>query len=240
LFVRECVGHAVSVWQQHVKGWQGETAPLDDWLAHKYDRPIQLARLVQALSATDGIELQVSNYDHHKRQLIPVVERWLNLSPGVLQSGPRERLNRSLTAAEAALQRALNTHLGPCGKVFAFRLVNRLPDVPDDPPLPSLGAQDAARARLGSALEIVNSYLAPGEQLAFSFQRPPQTSNALLLTLEQLETIAEGIAHAVDRKVLKVSSQAQLPSLPRRIARRLRKMVRLPRGAAASAPIAIK
>jgi len=196
LFVRAPLPLAASIWQQRVKGYRGETRDLDTFVAEAFDMPRRVATFVDALQGLDGVELTLRNYDAHRRDLLPVAEDWLKLSPGSLERPPRSQLNRSLTRAEAALQLALNRTLGPSGDIFALRLGNQLPDIAADPPRISAAvAQDVIECN-AAALDRIDTMLPPGE--ALSRELPADETRPLTLDETQMAVIAEGIAAQLD------------------------------------------
>jgi hypothetical protein len=192
LFVRAPLPLAASIWQQRVKGHRGERRELDSFAARSFAMPQRVIDTVSRLRDLDGVEVTLRNYDSHRGDLLAVVETWLGLPAGALVRPGRERLNRSLTRAEAALQLALNRAIGASGEIFAVRLGNRLDDVPPDPPRISPAVAEALLARHADALDRIDALLPPGE--ALSRDVPDAAEGPLVFTEAQLETIAEGVA----------------------------------------------
>lgn len=212
LFTRAPMPLAVSVWQQVVKGWEGETRDLDTFVTERFDLPRRVADFADQVAATDGAELTLHNYDTHREDLLAPVEAWLGLDQGTLARPQSQRLNRSLTRSEAALQVALNRAMGPSEEVFALRLTSRLPDVPAEPPQISSVTAEAAIARLSPALDRLDELLPEGQVLSRAIPET-RTVDPITFNEAQLAVIAEGIA-------------AYLRPSPRALARRIANGIR--------------
>ena len=198
LFIRDPLPHAVSVWQQRVKGWQGETSDLDDWLTESYCGPEQVLHVLRGLGTLSRVEVTIRNYDRRRDHLAEEAEHWLGLSPRELVRPSVTQINRSLTRGEAALQRLLNLRLGPSGKHFAFRLVHRLPELPPDLPRPSVEAQNRVLARLRPALEEVNRSVDDAHHYREERIRELPAGTSFNFTEAQLNIIAEGFAESIE------------------------------------------
>jgi hypothetical protein len=196
LLVRDPIPLGASIWQQRIKGWQGETRSLDAYLDEGFDWPERACRVLDLLDACPQVEIALHNYSRVRDVLLAVAEAWLGIAPGVVRPPREDRLNRSLTAGEAALQLHLNRALArPTGKIFGFRLVHRLPDVPPDPPRPSREAAARMLNRQKPFIDRLDARLRPEERLSVDLSGThgmPQASFVLGET--QLAQIAAGIA----------------------------------------------
>ena len=158
LFVRDPLGLGASVWQQRVKGWQGETRDLDEYFRDGFDLPERVCSVVEQLQSVSGVEVTIHNYSQVKDTIKAIAEDWLGITSGVLSTPDKPVVNRSMTASEVALQLQFNRALGRAsGKMFGFRLINRLADVPRDPPQISRAGAKAALAQHGPYIERINA-----------------------------------------------------------------------------------
>jgi len=220
LFIRNPLPHGVSVWQQRVKGWQGEVTSLDEWISNKYDTPRKVCDTLKSFAQTPEIKLSIRLYDTVHSNLHRECEHWLGLPEGTLVVHSA-RTNRSLTASEAELQRCLNQRLGPSGKMFGFRLVNRLPDLPADFPVPSRIAQQECLKQLRPALEEVNKVLPLDQQYSLTLLSVENAGTSYSFNREQIDIIAEGIANYCRAK-----SQPIQTSMLKRIISQMRTIIR--------------
>ena len=198
LFVRSPIPHVTSVWQQRVKGWQGETQSLDAFAQAGSDWPERTLKLVERLEKLPGVAATLRNYDSHRKDLLCPVEEWLGMPAQTLARPAAETLNRSLTRSEVTLQRALNRQLGPSGKIFAFRLVNRIPEVAADAPRPSAAVAHRLMERHRNALDLIDARLPASEPVDRSVTALPDPAPPLCFSEAQLEVIAEGLSDYVN------------------------------------------
>lgn len=206
-YIRDPLDHAMSAYQQAVKRG-GYTRDCADFLK-TYDRPIRLLELDETIRGIGGT-LTLLNYSRHRDDLLATFEHWLGLAPGALPVPARPQINRSLTRAELALQRALNARLGPrAAKLAADPLCEGLPDVASE--LPEVPPDDLAafvtrmdrmladprllalipepeRLRIGRFEEIAPRFAGPGAAEGYTF------------TAEQLDMLAEGIASVLPKR----------------------------------------
>jgi hypothetical protein len=204
LLVRDPIPLAVSIWQQKVKGWAGETRPLERFIAESFDWPQRALRLLEELDRTPGIEVELHNHGALRGALKPMCERWLGLEPGTLAPPADAQANRSMTRAEAELQRLLNLHLGRAsGALFAYPVISELTDVPRDPPVPD---PEVARAWLDRSREVVAALEArlpeeEGFRPYVPLESPPPAE--LSFSPAQLEILARSIARRLPETAAK-------------------------------------
>lgn len=209
-FLRDPVDHAVSVYQQRVKRG-GYTGTLADSL-DKYEIPGRTVAVLQALRDM-GAEITVLNYSRHRDDLLPVMERWLDLPADALTRPAVGQVNRSMTNAELEFQRLMNTHMGTAaGRFVSDPLCNQLPDIKSErPPLdePSLAAfldrmateiaapeyqdlvPEAERPVTGSVADHIDRFPRPADgdaQVQFSF------------SAQQLAVLAEALSAPMGRQ----------------------------------------
>lgn len=108
-FVRSIAGHAISSYSQAVKREQ-VTASFSDYLRSHYRNPFRNT-IEQAEAAVGPDNVLVLNYDAVRQNLLPTFLRTaLKIDPSGFESPPT--INRSLTAAEIDVMRAVNAQVG--------------------------------------------------------------------------------------------------------------------------------
>lgn len=137
LYIRDPLDHAVSSYHQEVKRG-GYTGSLSDVLAD-YMMPAKVGQFLRQVRDS-GAVVTVRNYSRHSKALLPTLEEWIGLPPGALVPPPLEQINRSLTLAEIALQKAFNAHFGKAARRFVSDpLCAGLPDLQSEtPPVPEV------------------------------------------------------------------------------------------------------
>lgn len=210
LFTRNPIAHGASVWQQRVKGWQAETASLDDWLANDYAAPVEVLDVLRRMAGYSEIAVTVRNYSRCRGELLEQVSEWLGVPAQKFTGVRRLHENRSLTAAEAIFQHALNREIGKSGELFAFRIVEALPDVKPEPLVPSREAQEAAWARLGPAILGVNELVGGDDRYEFDpLERTVDTGYSI--SEEQLRLIAMGVGMEIEKLQSEVARLRRSP-----------------------------
>jgi hypothetical protein len=196
IFVRDPISLGASIWQQYVKGWQGETRTLDTYFEESFDWPERVCRVLDRLDACPKVDVTVRNYSRVRTGLIAAVESWLDRNPGLITAPATQTLNRSFTSAEAALQVHFNRALErPTGKIFGFRLVNRLPDIPRDPPRLTRAVVQRTLERQGPFIKKVDARLPDGEALLIDLaQTFDVAKDSFVFSDAQMEQISLGIA----------------------------------------------
>ncbi len=193
LFIRDPIGHLSSLWQQRVGG-----AGLADELAAYFENfPSRVARLMETVATTDGIELSVQNYSRCGDRLLMILERWIGLGDGVLLTPLVERVNRSWTVAELEFMLALNRHRRAPSKDLAWMLRERLPHVVPDRIRPALDVQKGWWERLRPDVERVNRQLPAEHRYMADLVEPSSSSDELRLSREQIDVIAEWSAQSM-------------------------------------------
>jgi hypothetical protein len=194
--VRDPVEHASAVYQQRVKHVR-EAKSIETSFA-LYDNPTLTLRLTRELEAV-GAEITLRNYGAVRTRLLETMEEWLGLPKEELVRPDIETINRSLTYAELAIQRALNATLGAQAPRLTSRMVERLPDLVPHRPLPAVWVQEAMLVRLAPALAQLNARLPPEEPLR-SVPIDPGEDSPYVFTADQIEILAEGIAEELKRR----------------------------------------
>lgn len=201
LFVRDPLGHAASRWGQWVKD-RGLVAPIEEHFA-AFDVPERAARLLDRLEAAAGVEVTVRNYSRCRDRLPPETAAWLEVPEAALTPPPGARVNRSLTRAETALQRALNRELGPCPRLLAYPLIERPPELEADDLRPSAEVQAATWERLRPAVEGVDARLPEAQRHRRDLRDPAADPAAdlgrLAFSPAQVELIAERLGGEIAR-----------------------------------------
>ena len=225
LLIRDPLDHAASAYQQALKrgGETGDAAAF--FRAFRFPERVEaaLARLEAA-----GVETTVRNFSRHRGDLLAVMRDWLDLPEKALPPPPAARVNRSLTAAERELQRALNAALGRGGALLADALCQRLPDVAPEAAAPAREAQEETRARLAPAVARVNARLPEAERWRCEIRDAAPRADDLALSREQLRVIAETLGGEIARLRADLADPARAvgvrklaAALLRRAARRL-------------------
>jgi hypothetical protein len=192
LFIRDPIGHLSSLWQQRVGG-----AGLADELAAYFENfPGRVARLMETVATTEGIELSVQNYSRCGDRLLMILERWIGLGDGALLTPGVERINRSWTLAELEFMLALNRHRRAPSKDLAWMLRERLPHVEPDRIRPAIDVQKGWWERLRPDVERVNRQLPAEHRYLADLVEPPSSPNDLRFTREQIDVIAEWAARS--------------------------------------------
>lgn len=195
LFIRDPIGHAASRWQQAVKR-EGHVGDAD---AFGLNYPAMVAGLLERIASIGDADLTVRNYSRGENRLLIEVEDWLGVAPATLRAPPLARINRSLTHAELALQRALNRRLGACGDLLSDPLCERLPDVQADEIRPSLAAQQALWERVLPDVLRANARLPEAHRYRKDVRAGAPSPDALVLSHEQIEVIADALAEGIAR-----------------------------------------
>lgn len=196
LFIRDPIDHALSFWQQRVKGWQCETRPIDEYIKLSYDFPIQVADVVQKIEHA-GLKYNIFHYREQKTNIIKPFKRLLHIPDHFEFTIPKDiPVNRSLTAGEVELQRSINKHTQKSGRIFAFYMSNKFSDAPKHRMTPSRSAQENALMRLRPAIQFVNARmsLSQGYHEDIIYEQPPQDVH---FTVEQIQLIGERIGRAL-------------------------------------------
>ena len=196
MLIRDPLDHIRSAYLQNVQRG-GVTEPIDA-MAQRFNMPMRANQL--ALSFDDPhIGLTVKNYSRMRAQLIETTEMWLGLPAGALRRPGRERVNRSLTAAEMEIQRVFNEQLGPSGDIFADAVVGALPDLPADYPALSDAARAVLHDRCANAMRRLNRIIPEDQAYRFDILPAPgaaeeRDDDFVTLTSERIEVIFGAIA----------------------------------------------
>lgn len=194
LFIRDPLGHATSEWQQSVKRG-GAVESVSDHFAC-FRMPERVAAVLDRLDRA-GVDLAVRNYSRCRDRLLAETAGWLGVREATLTPPPAARVNRSLTRSEIALQQALNSRLGRCGRLVSDPLCERLPDLEPDDVRPPADVQEAAWNRLRPAIERVNARLPEEHRYRCDLREPAPETGALCFSAAQLDVIADAVASEI-------------------------------------------
>ena len=236
LFVRDPLGHAASRWIQWVKD-RGLTEPMEAHFA-AFDVPERVARVLERLARVEGVGVGVRNYSRCGDRLLDEVAAWLGLPPDALAAPPAEQVNRSLTGAELALQLGLNARLGPCPRLVAYPLIERLPDIRPEPLRPDRAVQQATWDRLLPSIERVNARLPAGHHYRCDLREGPAPTESFVFSPAQVDVIADAFAAEALRLRARGATSVDVVrprALAAALARRLLRAVRRRLGAAGDA-----
>ncbi|MFM2355453.1 MAG: hypothetical protein RLZZ528_1189, partial [Pseudomonadota bacterium] len=150
-------------YQQSVRR-QGEVWTLAE-AARRNKYPPRVLEVLQALRDRPDVILTVHNYSRVRASLLPLTEGWLGLPPGTLSPAAAGAVNRSLTAGELRVQRALNRLAGRRAAVFGDSLSRWFPNRPPDPPALTPDEAEAYRSKHAATVEAVNALLPEGARL---------------------------------------------------------------------------
>ncbi len=122
---RNIYDHALSTWNQNVK-WHAYSKSFERFALHEYENP-QLKSIWSHAKAFGWSRLRIINYEESKQDLVRAFLETVGVAPPPLWRA--ESLNRSLTSAELAVQRALNRIHGQSAlsKKVAERLIAKRP-----------------------------------------------------------------------------------------------------------------
>jgi hypothetical protein len=228
LFVRDPVGHAASFVQQRVKR-HGDTDDVEA-LFGRFDAPVQALELVERIEAAEGLELRLRNYSACRDSLLAEMADWLGVPEETLARPPAARINRSLTAGEFELQRALNAAMGADAQFLADAVCERLPELQADLMLPAPEVQEAMLERVAPAMAQVDRRLPEAHRYRRDLRPPGAAREAFSFTSEQIALIAEEMVRprlalrAIRRDpAAHFGARALLRAALRRAARRLRR-----------------
>lgn len=165
MLIRDPVEHVVSSYLQYVRRSGGHETLSD--VAARFRLPHRTAQVLA--SHTDPMfEFTVLNYSRVANNLADEAAKWLSLPASVLTKPAQNRVNRSLTKAETAFQRALNARLGKCSDVFADDICEAMPNIPHDPPRLTATDIAALQTRLAPAIAEVNAQIDPAHAYRFA------------------------------------------------------------------------
>lgn len=202
-FIRDPIGHAVSLYQQTVKR-SGNTAPFSRFLEN-YKVPVEVDRFLD-LVEREGVTCRIANYSRN-RDVVGQVESWLGLAPDTLERPEKLVVNRSMSNAELALQRQFNHHFGRrSASLISDPLCNRLPHVKSEYPAvqpdelePFLQRMAKIAGRVNPRLPEGQGYEVPPLDEALKLFRDPDDPLLYAFTEEQLEVIAKRISNLLKK-----------------------------------------
>ena len=198
LFVRDPLGALFSGWQQEVKrtGVWRDLDPTDRRLGHVG----QVADLLERLADVDGVETTALNYSRRSDRLLESVESWLGTPEGTLIRPDAPRVNRSMTAAEIALLRAVNAVPGAkerrVGGKLADALCEKLPGIEPETVRPPEDAQRAFWEMMRPDVERANALLPEAERYRcdVAVPSPAALEPGGSFSDAQLKVVAEALA----------------------------------------------
>lgn len=160
-------------------------------------------RVVDKLDAVRGVDVTIRNYSVTADRVLEEFAAWLGVPDDVLVRPPMVRVNRSLSAAELVLQRAVNAELGPSGRILSDALCEQLPDVEPVSPRPSDAAQHELWERVLPAVRRINERVEEPHRYRFDHMPPVEGADEYTMSAEQLELIGRmlGSALAAERAV---------------------------------------
>lgn len=164
LYIRNPLQHVISLYGQMVKR-SGYTGSLGDFLP-QYKFLGAVIRFIANANAA-GVDLRVLNYSNHKHDILNSFADVIEIPKATLTAPDVARINRSLTAAEAYVQKGFNAKFGAASaKFISDPLCNLLPDVPSELPVLKRSDYDRFAKRLAPQLEKANSSLPSAEKYA--------------------------------------------------------------------------
>jgi hypothetical protein len=205
VYIRDPLDHAVSKYQQSIKR-QGSTENFETFLA-SYNQPAKVVQFITWLETFD-VTVTLRNYSRHRDDLLDTLGAWLGLEPGTLIPPPMAQVNRSMTNAEIAIQKAFNQHFGADSARFVSDpLCERLPEIRSERPPASPEVLSGFLERMTRMIanhELVRcipadeSYrVATLEDAQARFARPDPGAN-FTFSSDQLRVLAESILARLD------------------------------------------
>ena len=192
MFLRDPVEHASSNYQQRVKR-HGSTNRIESTFVN-YSTPERVRDVLKTRIPGVPIVWHVYNYERHKAELLDIAERFLGVPNGTLARGGGDPVNRSMTAGELVLLRALNKRLGQNASAFADALCNEAPEVPAAAVYPPKQVQNRMLKRLADAIAEVNLQVDSIEGYRTEAKDPLPEKDGFVFTAHQLEVIADVFA----------------------------------------------
>ena len=165
LFIRDPDEHFLSFYGQVVK-YRGETRDIDDMLS-RYPPPRNVNAFLKAMRDEPDVDVTVRNYSRVRGALKAELADWLGLSVNALADPPVSAVNRSLTAEEIAVQRALNHRFGPCPALYADRIGRAPPMSPATKLALTAPQRDRLRDDLQVTMRRVNKWLPEEDHYRF-------------------------------------------------------------------------
>lgn len=203
LFLRNPVAHAESSFQQEVKRG-GYTHGVDKAFS-MYRAPEQAARLLTEDLGLPDCRFSVFNYDKHRKDLLPILEQFLELPPETLHSPERRDVNRSMTEAERVIQQAMNAEMGPPAFFLSDALCHGLPGIRSERAFPAVEVQQAMLDRLAPAIDAVNAAAPPGEGYERDITEPADHGEMLTISRAQLDLIGHTLGYRLVKEAGKVA-----------------------------------
>lgn len=198
VFLRDPAAHALSSYGQRVKR-DGETRTLDEFLK-EWDVPHQVNTFLDRMSAAK-VAVKLRNYSRlDGSSLLAAFEDMLDVPPGTLRAAPNAVVNRSLTPAEAYLQRRFNAVWGPgSARFLSDRLCDALPDQAVDRAGMTPQDYEAFVARLSPMVAQVNRRLPEGQALRFTPPDPVPQDQPLGFSPEQIDVLVSSLGDRIAR-----------------------------------------
>jgi hypothetical protein len=199
MFLRDPVSFAMSSYQQEIKRGRTSNITLSGHFS-TMNQPGNVNNVLDfVFSHPEKIVVTVRNYSVVRMTLLDEMAAWLGVPLADLVQPPVKVVNRSMTASELMVLKAMNKCVEGSSGVIADAWCNRLPDVLADDQRPPIEDQEALWERLGPEIERVNSRIDPAH--AYDRQRdinPPKAlSDRAEFSKEQIEVMAEAIAGLV-------------------------------------------
>lgn len=195
MLIRDPVDHVISSYLQIVQ--RGGLHDTLSEVATKFRLPMRTAKVLET-HVDPMFEFTVLNYSRVADDLLAQTAKWLDRERHILSQPTQNRVNRSLTTTETALQRALNARFGRCADIFANEICEATPDLPRDPP--RLNATDIAalETRLAPAIAKVNELIEPEHAYRFAtFDKVAQETPGFRISRSHLRDISALIATKV-------------------------------------------
>lgn len=197
LLIRNPMGHLSSAYQQGVK--RGGLSETIDAFAPTFKVPITVRRVLTNLDRHDRFHVTVRNYDRHRHDLLSLLAGFLDMPADRLTAPPVERVNRSLDAAEFAVQRRLNAVLGVCGRLVADPVCEELPDIAPANFAPDHDLQHRVLKRNREAMNFVNARIPPSEHYVEDVREGDPRPETIAIRPDQLDIIVGQLAQEIRR-----------------------------------------
>lgn len=187
LFIRDPITHAESSYQQAVKR-SGKSDSADEHF-RSFDRPKRVLKALRMRFKEAPLNWHVYNYDRNRKDLISIVETFLDVPGGTLLRGEDRAVNRSMTLSELRLLRALNQKDPEAASLLSTALCNQAPDQRSEKAYPSHAVQQKLIDRLRPAMDKVNALIDPAQHYGTDLQKPAGDQTAYSFSPEQIEVI---------------------------------------------------
>lgn len=186
LFVRDPIDFQLSTYTQGAQGRDFNYDVETHFQSHATRNQTHMFDAVKTVCSaceTHGFELSVFNYTHHKRDLVAITAKFLDLDTDkVTLEVPNKRVNRSLGAMELGVSRAMRkmfaSYRTPRNENYLKAFADATSNVKWPPLAASQANVDAFSASIKADMKAVNDVLPSKAHYQLAPPSPPSRSDA--------------------------------------------------------------